>query len=479
MDENVLETEIKNLSKNHKDIHLPIKKDPNNPTTDPNNSNYKVNSRFSCNFTKYSWSVKTKHQATPIVKEKEIVYTARNDFDVILDTRLHIELPTISVKDKWKHAIEICYPHNPGHNIVYKGELKINNKRHQRIDTIWMDNYSQHNRKHGYDIMIGNIPCLTDWKTELPAKTLSVHQPYHYTKNTRVGLLVLKSSGDIKYHYKIRKIHEVLRMRKKILDENKNPVWVEMKKVDMNYLNSDENFPIPKLWNDYSLVTDEERYWLKGIDPLTKKPLIDPVTNEKIKRVIYVDNIINIKKEVSFGNTCIIPLKTKIPCKALFWVAQNKKCIAYRNFSNYTTNYDNLNQGSNPCSVVSLQYGGIKKFDKLSNIHFDKDEPHDHSKSIPAEPGYSVYYYGYEPSTLNADTAMVLRTLDASLEITLGNVLIDNKKSEEKYDKDGKLIPQEEKELDEYIIHVRALVSKKIETVWNEKDKRLKYLIEN
>ena len=212
-----------------------------------------------------------------------------------------------------------------------------------------------------YNRMIGNLPCLEDWSTELPGIKLLVPQPYYYARNTRVALRMLRSSmNTITHHYKIRnKIHEILRMRVK-LEGNKGYNEIPCK---LQYLDISENakeLPIPELWARYALMSEEERNWHRDVDP---------ETGEKRKHVVYTEDIViaTSNNPTSLGSTDVIPLHCKTPCKALFWVAQDIKTIENRNFSNYTNNPKNLFAGWNPCSKVDLKYGGVYKMEKFSN----------------------------------------------------------------------------------------------------------------
>jgi hypothetical protein len=259
--------------------------------------------------------------------------------------------------------------------------------------------------------------------------------------------------------------------------------WIEMPQCKLAYLDIPENakeLPIPELWARYALMTDEERDWHKSIDPKTGEP---------IKHTVYTEDIViaTSNNPTSLGSTDVIPLHCKTPCKALFWVAQDIKAVENRNFSNYTTNTDNLFDGWNPCAKVDLKYGGSYRVEKMTYEHFELSEPWDFFPSAPSEFGYNAFSFGYEPTTLNADTAIVLEPLNASLHVRLADT--DPFKSfdepEEEYTEDGEMVPVEaiEDELAEkdknskYLIHVRALVYKKLEISWNEKDKCLKYLI--
>lgn len=478
---NVLKLDINSLTRFQKELHEP---DENKDLRDPKNQ---VNSRFSCNVEKNAWATHTKVKLTHNAEEGQVVYTASKKFDVIFGAELIINLPPIKVKDRYKKRIQICYPHNPGHNIGHNAELKIDDDHQEGFDSIWLDNVSQFYMKSGagkrdlYNRMVGNIPCLEEWGTDLPGLKLMVPQPYSFGRNTRVGLRTLRSSmNTVTFQYKIRnKIHEILRMR--VLKED--DIWVEIP-CKVQYLDIPENakdLPIPELWARQALMTDEERDWHKFEDPATKTT---PKTH-----VIYTEDVFiaTSNNPTAIGSTDIIKLQCKSPCKALFWNAQDIKNIPTRNFSNYTTNRDNLLLGWNPCSNVDLKYGSGSRIDDMSHEHFDMSEPWDMFPSAPSEPGYNGYSLGFEQGTLNADTAIVLDSLTATLHIKLGDTdpFRTIEEPDEEIADDGDLIPVEalvenqtsSVEKNKYIIHVRALVYKKLIVSWNEKDKAQKYLL--
>lgn len=478
---NVLKLDINGLTMFQKELHYP---DDNNNPTDPKN---RVNSRFSCTVEKNAWSTHTKAKMIHAAEENEVVYTASKKFDVLTKSEIHLSTIPIKVKDKLRKRVQICVPHNFGHNLPYQGELKVDDDHHQTLDSVWMDIHSQFYMKEGagkrehYQRMVGNVPCLEDWNSELPGIKLVVPQPYYYARNTRVGLRTLRSSmNTVTHHYKIRnKIHEILRMR---VRKDENEPWIEIPCV-IKYLDIDENakeFPVPELWARYSLMTDEERDWHK---------MPDPRTGEPVKHVIYTEDVFiaTSNNPTVIGSTDVIPLHCKAPCKALFWVAQDTETIINRNFSNYTTNRDDLFQGWNPCSVIDLKYGGAYRLEKMSHEHFDLSEPWDNFPSAPCEPGYNGLAIGYEQTTLNADTALVFDPLNASIHIKVADTdpfrSIDE--PEEEYAEDGEVIPSEvlddtpgsNKQRSKYLIHVRALVYKKLIMTWNEKEKCLKYIL--
>ena len=464
-------------------------------TVNPNDKKDKVNSRFSCIISKYGWSVHTKAKMVHTAEDGEVIYTASKKFDVIFKSEININLFPIRVKDKWKSQIQICYGHNLGHNIAYQGEVKIDDDHHQTIDSVWLDIHSQLYMKQGagfrehYNRMVGNLPCLEEWSGELPGIRLPVPQPYYYSKNTRMGLKTLQSSmNTVTHHYKIRnKIHEILRMRCRnpsapgIGGQNGNDEWQEIP-CNLKYLVLPaKEFPIPELWARYALMTDQEREWFKFDKASGRNGTA--TTNGTTKHKTWIEDVMMFTSNnpIPLGSTDIIPLPCKVPCKAVFWVAQDAKSIENRNFSNYTTNSENLFNGWNPCSKVDIKYGGTARLEKLSHEHFELSEPWDFFPSAPAEPGYNAWTLGYEMTSLNADTAIVLGKMNASLHIKLGDTNPFNTIEDDNSDDDD-LIPIETLQKDnknKYIIHVRALVSKKMTMEWNEKERCLKYLIKD
>jgi hypothetical protein len=466
---NVLKLDIESITDFQKELH----------ETNSTNSEDRIKSRFSCAIDKYSWSTHTKAKMTHIVEDGEVSYIASKKFDVLFKTELHMTTLPIKVKLKYRNKVQICLPHNLGHNICYLGELKVDDDHHQTIDSVWLDMYSQFYMKAGagmrkqYNRMIGNIPCLENWNTELPGVKLLVPQPFYYSRNTRTALLLLNSSmNTVTHNYKIRnKIQDILRVRWNFgTDEKANWQEVPCKLKYLDIPNRAKEFPIPELWGRYSTVTDEEREWLQK----------DPKTGEPIKHIIYTEDIImaTSNNPTPLGSKDVIPLQSKAACKALFWVAQDIKALENRNFSNYTTNLEDIKKGWNPCSKVDLKYGGAYRLEKWSHEHFDLSEAWDFFPSAPNEPGYNAYAFGYEMTTLNVDTAIVLEPLNAALYVRLGDTDPFKTIDEDEDDSDDDTVPEEipESEKSKYLIHVRALVYKKLEISWNGKDK-MKYLL--
>jgi len=129
---NVLKLDANKLKHYQKDLHEGSINAP------------EVESRFSCRIEKQAWSSHMKVKMSHSAEEGEVIYTASKKFDNLFKCEMHIHLLPVKVKDQYKNFIEICYPHNLGHNIAYEGELRIDDDPINTIDNVWMDIYTQY-----------------------------------------------------------------------------------------------------------------------------------------------------------------------------------------------------------------------------------------------------------------------------------------------------------------------------------------------
>lgn len=456
---------------------------------DKNNSN-QINSRFSHDMQKYAWGVHSKEVLKSYLgnNKDEIIYEVSSKYDTLFATEMHITLLPIRVKEEKRKTVEICYTHNPGHNIPYYAELKVDDDHLQTIDSVWMDINSQFYMKPGsgkyesYQKRIGNVSILLDWNTELPGFKLNVPQPFYYSKDTRIALKILRnSSSKITYHYNIKRdIKRFIRMR---VRKSEHDEWKEIP-CNMKYLEvkggKDKLIPIPELWGRYSLMNDDERNWQ-----------IETLKMENAKmNTLYIEDIYredtSDSKEV--GTTVKVPIKSKYPCKALFWVAQNEKAKLTNNYSNYTTNLDDISFGWNPCGNLTINYGDSESESvPMSREHYEDSESWDFFPSSPQEYGYNAISYSFDQSTLNGDTSIILSPLNVSFNIKLDDkVPVQWFDDNEGQEDDGGEVPKEAleddylgriKNKDKYYVYMRGLVSRKLTLSW-ENDK-IKYTLEN
>ena len=454
------------------------------------NINEELTSRHSYDLSKRSFSSHRKVKMDYLIDENnnnndennnennnEITYIVSKKFDSLINCEMITQLPSVKVKDKYKDSVEICYPHNLGHHIITKGILKINGDIYQTIDSQVLDINSKYYKQNVlYDEMVGNIKCLTQWNTKLPGYPVNTPQPWLFTKNPNTGLLILQTDVNITFTFSRRiKLNELLRMRIRTPSGKCKIVPCNLSYLDLPK-NVDE-IPIPEMWSKYSLFTDEERRWRKQS---LSSPSYYPNV-QKIKHEIWYEDYINCNNNNNdigmLGEVIKIPLKSKSLVRHIFWMGQNLNSIKYNDFSNYTTN-TNLFKGFTPCSKISLSYSPIssissddsndsdeevnKKINKeiyrikeLPYYHFTRSEAYDFFKYVSTEPGYSVYTYGYNPYSVNADSSVDISTFNVNLIIKLEDTDIFNNKS---------------KENDKYIVHVRMAVYRKIEIKLNEEN---------
>ena len=467
-DKNVLKLEKDKISEFQKELHFQNMSKNDEP----------INSRFSAIYEKTSWSIHKKVLMPRTTgKQNEIIYTCNKKYDYLTKSELHTTLPTVRVHEKYKKNVQICWSHKVFHHINGEASLMIDDDLVNSIDPIWLDIHSQMFEKMGvgkrnsYSAMIGDLEFLTDWNSQLPEFPIILPQPWFYNIHESHALPILQSSMNrINHIYKFNlEFENLIRMRIK----KKDGTWKNIK-FNRKYLQNNETLkiPIPEMWGRFSLLTDPERNWHK-----------------ERENIIYIDDILSHKNSnpAHLGECIEINLESKSPCKALFWVAENLNSSKYNNLSNYTTNSENIYNGWNPCAMSSIQYeSNIERSSMISNGHYDLSEPYNFFPSAPSEPGYNGYSFSYDPVSLNADTAVVLGNLKASLLVRLNDInpFHYEENIDEEQDEEGNYIPTEAVEDKEkaipqtpFNIHVRLLVIKKLKITWKGGSKGLLYQI--
>lgn len=469
---NVLKIDLDSLSGFQKILHLPS----NIINNDSNQENHEeIDSRFSVIFDKTSWSTHAKVAMSRSDGEMgKVVFTANKKYDFLFNCEMRTVFPELKVKEKFCSTTQICWPNKPGHNFIIEGQLLIDDDIANSIDNVWLDIYSQffmdpgQGKRNSYNQMIGNIEFLTSWTSYLPEFPITIRQPWFYCFHESRALPLLQSSmNTISHVYTLRTdIKDMLRMRVK----RKVGGYKEIK-CNTEYLESPKNIPTPELWGRFAQITEAERNWHKSLD-----------------RTLYINDVISTKSDnpKSFGQKETVRLHALTPCKAIFWVAENYDANSNRNFSNYTTDTDDISRGWNPCSTASILYGGSSRVPELPNDHFELSEPMNFFPSTPEEAGYNAYSFAYNPSSLHADTAIVLEGLNAILSLKLGNTnpFANPGIKEEIYSEDSEVIPIEalddttESSLSpKFIVHVKMLVIKKLKIKWNPERQKINYHI--
>jgi hypothetical protein len=440
-----------------------------------NKKDEEIGTRFYNTLEKMGLSSKMDIKLEAIPKEGEVVYTSSKKFDFLHSLKAVIKLNHLKVQDKYKNKVRIAYHHNLAHNILYLGECKIDGEHFGTIDTIYEDIHLQYFQKKRkiYRQRIGAVPCLEEWSDVLPGLTLTPIQHFSFCRNDRVALPILKSNNNvITFEYKVRtKITDLLRMQILGTDGEWKEILPNVKYLEGN----NKNIPIPEMWGEYSELDDSERNWRKSIDDRTGQPF---------KQVLYIEDVemISSKNARPIGTEEEIPIGCIHPVKHYFWVAS----LSNGNYSNYTTNKNNVREGWNPCAFSGIKYGNSDRTEKLPHEHFDQG---DRFPKSPYEAGYNSYTYTYSPIDIQkVDIGVIPKATGTSINVVLEdtNPYLLAEEDQEYYDDDGEPIPKEaledtndQSKKDKYIVHIRAVFSRKMEIYWDEKDTRLKYVYVN
>lgn len=435
------------------------------------NEDEEIESRFVYNFRKTTWSthlpVKLKMQNS----DDKLVYIADNRFHYLLYTCMRQKLPQVNVHESYKNRIEICWPVNLGLNIIKNSDLSFDDDIFQSIDNIWLNIHSQcymldgSGKRDHFNLMIGNVPFLQKWSTFLPEYTLDIPQPWYYCKNEVFAIpLFLCSLSKIEHSYTvISKLSDLLRMR--IKNDDGSYLYIKCNTKYLYNLDINSSLPTPELWGRYAQITEEEKNWRK-----------------EQKNKLYIEDVISCtsENEYGFGQKATVDLHANTPCKAIFWVAENLKSSSLNNYSNFTTNNNDLFNGWNPILTSNLKYGGIERLPEMDSDHFDRIEMFYKFPSAPWQPGYNAYSFSYDTNSLNADVGITFQPpshndLKAKLIVKLGNndpflKNIDYSKDSTKQSENINLIPDEiisdnknNNIIDKnFKIHIRLLVMKKI-----------------
>lgn len=437
-------------------------------------------SSFYRKFQKSTWYSQCTSKLKCNVTENELVYTVNNTFHCLLYTYMRQTFPALKVAKKYHGLVEICWPHNLGTNYVCEARLKFDDDVPQTIDSYWFDIYSQWYMKPGFDkhynICVGSLPFLENWSSFLPEFTTNVMQPFYYMRDVSLALplFYFSSQSTVTQNYTVRNtIGSLLRMRINTNKENpSSPIWKETA-YNANYVEgagSTGVLRVPELWGRYAYLTDVEIDWYKecSMEEVSDNP--DPKKGTLVnQKTFYVEDIIACESDNPncYGAKVGIDLDCKTPAKAMFWMAENLTAKNNRNFSNYTTAADNLQEGWNPIRSVSLSYGGHTRLDNMDSDHFDKIEPWVHFKSAPWQAGYNAYSFSLDSTSLDADVGIIWDGLKARLTATLGNT-DPSLKPVKRYDETKVLLDELEEEgiltnsNDYFKIHVRLLVMKKM-----------------
>lgn len=418
-----------------------------------------------------------------------IKYMVNPSFHRLISTNLRFTLPAACVRDEFVDRVQICWPKYIGNNVVVIASFNHDNLAIQTMDNVWYNFETQlrlrdssfrglHNR------LVGNVPFLTEWTTKLPQYSINVPQPWYYSKHRCFAFPIFLTSPDaIPYHeYSFRlNIAQLLRMR---IKTSKG----EWKKIPFNskyVIGVGDKLPDPDLWGKYGYKTDWELDYNKNCS----------------EHVYYIENVITCDSETNekYGKELSASLECDTTCKAIFWAAENVDATGERNYSNFTTNTDDIDRGWNPIQNLSIKYNTLERFKGISSDTFDGLEVYHGASSVPCDQGYNMYALSNDLNSTNIEVGLSFDKSKTKFSVKLGDtnpyliIPTPNKKSDDNVIDEDDTNNQESKEIvalspevpkeeikkqdnsPNFMLRVRLLVLKRLTIKYDDDKKKYRF----
>ena len=356
----------------------------------------------------------------------EYNFMLNEKMDYVTYTYYYRKFRSTKVKESLKDHVQISWCNNLGHHNFDTFELMIDNDPKQTITGVWLDNYAQrfvskeHLKKYRQNICDKKYSKLWTtgeiskdengkvWGTELKPITVKVPIPFSFERTPFPIFLATQSKILIKGRFKM-KLSELIKMRVK-----KGDIWEEIP-YDWRVLEgiSGEDYILPdspELYICYSKITKEEKkYWL------------DTITDKTPYKYYYTD-IVPITYDKLYTSTEPFSdlLSSKTPVKGIYWVAQNVLGLPFNNYSNYTTDPFDTDQGDDPISKVSLKHAGNSyRVKEMDSSHFTDMMSYHRCSSSPYSKGYGCIIFSKNINTIDADIGPIFDITKTTLSLTL------------------------------------------------------------
>lgn len=436
-------------------------------------------------FVKSTWYSSVLTKLACVTDGTETVYPLNNSFHFLKYTYLRFVVPAIKVKLDYAGKIRICWCHNLGINISQQASFKEDDDTYQTFDKTWGDIHPQYYQEPGagkrenFNLGVGNIEFLENWSEYLPSHPITVDQPWFYTMSPfPIWPKLSATKAEHRYTFK-RKVTDLLRMEVKIKD-----IWKPVTKNLYKYIDiaGPAEIKTPELWGRYSYVTDKELEWYMTCDASKRD---DEGTQS---RVFYTRDIVacDIQNPITYKSVADVNLISPNPCLAFFWVAENCDASAIHNYSNYTTNTNDIYKGWDPVKTTTYKYGNIVVLDNMPSDHFNIAQSK-HFPSLPIETGYHAYSYSNYSNNFDGEIGIVFDNLNkkATLKCKIdnGDVFINNSDENDHNEDDeeedfeiemskdaDRIVTNITNDSPRFIVRVRLLIMKKF-TIYSKKIK--------
>jgi hypothetical protein len=405
----------------------------------------------------------------------DVIYEVNSVLHSLIYSYMRFRTPAIRVKPEHAGKVRIAWPHNLGTNVVREARFEVGNDVYQSWDSVWADCYFQFFMKDGpgkreaHHRGIGNTKIMEDWSEYLPSYPINVEQPWFYSMDPALAFPIFykDSSTVVRHVYSFRRnISDLIRVQY-LTPEGE---WVNVKDhsslSELLILPKGGKMPIPELWARYAYSRENELKRLKC----------------EASRTFRIRNVITCDASNSsvYEKLVDLELQSKTPCLAFFWVAENKDASIVHNFSNYTTDTDDLYSGWDPIGRTSLHYGTQALFKDMASDHFNVASARMHFPSSPDEPVYHAYSYAWYSASIHGDIGIVLDKKKAKLTCAIAdtNIFADARQTEKEDESDKMLkalgvkpasTPRPEQRVvkpvpvagPEFLLRVRLLVERK------------------
>lgn len=358
----------------------------------------------------------------------DIVYPVDNHFHYLEYTYLTAKLPAIRIKPEHIGKVRICWCHDPGNNMRTRAVFLEDDVQYNTIDNVWGDIHPQFFQKPGaghrecHNMGTGIVTHLEEWSEDfLPSYDIDVDQPWFYSNDLASSYPIwMKGSltrASHRYTFK-KKVVNLLRLEIK----DKNGKWIPQTKNFTKYIQimGPETIRTPQLWGSYAYISDDELKLYNTCDDTWV--MIDEEKNIK-RKDFYIRDVVTCDMEnvIKYGILSTQNLKCSTPCLAIFWVAENRDSTIIHNYSNYTTNTNDIYQGWDPIKKTSYKLGNTVYFNGMDSHHFSRVQSRHHFPSSPWIAGYHGYSNANDCTDFNGQNGIVYDNLTATM-----NCLIDN-----------------------------------------------------
>lgn len=414
---NIIDMDV--LTKFQEELHLIKANEPDQP----------MGSEFYLPYVKTVWAYYLLYQMDANIstdKDKKIIeFTSKASpfMDYLMYTVRIQDLPRIAVKPEYIGKVEIAWTPSLGNQICPEGCFSSDTIPIHKINTIIMDDDKQlfASNKSNYIEMQnrchGTVPELEEWSTELPADTLSIIDPWYYTKSAALAYpMMYNRKARLTHRFTfVDDISRLLRIR--VRDPTDRNKWNYGGGYHPDILEGpgDGKLSQPQLWGFYGRILPEDRGRIlldfsesnhtspgphlppgASLGPLMSGPTLGHGPHYTIKPkqnlFVYFEDQLCIKDNIErkYGDIAVIPLESSSPCKGITVKAKNVSAARINNHSNYSTDTNNLREGYNPIQSITQQYGAHgDKFTDLHRVFFERIFPMKHCASCPDVPGYN------------------------------------------------------------------------------------------